>query len=170
MSIRALTGDDALALAKQTAGGTIHLVAVEYNWGAPVSGRYDTDFFNIWAAVSANVGMGTLFLQGRAANGEWSINTPFERTGSFTTPSGAAFGFFSLALQSQTMFPTEFVLRFASGNGETRYDNNQGTNYHIEPFRGWGVSAVRKDEAIFALGGIAACQLLRAKYPPASVA
>jgi hypothetical protein len=146
MPVRALNGDDALALAKQTAHGTVHLVAVEYHWGARRAGRFNTDFLNIWAAVSAGVGAGSLFLQGQRTNGEWSFNIPFDQTARITTVGGAEYAFFSLALQSQSVFPTAFVLRFESANGDTSYDNNQSGNYHIEPWRGWGASAIRKDE------------------------
>ena len=166
MPVRALTGDDALTLAKQTVRGTVCLLAVEYNWGPPVSGRFDTDFLNVWAAVSAGVGAGSLFCRVGALTVS-GPSTPFERT--VARLGDADYGFFSLALQSQSLFPTDFVLRFESDNGETSYDNNQGGNYHIEPWGGWGISAVRKDEAIFSLGQIVACKLFWAQYPPASV-
>jgi hypothetical protein len=169
MPVRALTGGDALTLAKQTASGAVHLVAVEYNWGPPISGRFDTDFFNIWAAVWAGVGAGSLFLQGKNTNGEWSINIPLEWTASFMNSDHVKYEFFSLALEYQSAFPTAFVLRFESNNGDTSYDNNRGCNYSIEPWRGWGVSAIRKDEAIFDLGQVVGCRLFWAAYPPSFV-
>ena len=42
MDVPLMTPDEALALAKQVARDTVQLVAVQYNWGPPVSGRFET--------------------------------------------------------------------------------------------------------------------------------
>jgi hypothetical protein len=165
--IHALTAVEALTLAQQTARGEVRLIAAEYNWGPPISGRFDTDFMHIWAA--ARVGTGSLFLHGQRTNGDWSIDIPFERAASFTTPDHVDYDFYSLTLGSPQDFPTQFVLRLDRGNGENRYDNNNGENYRIEPYRGPGVSAIRHGAAIFDLGRILPCKLFWAEYSPQRV-
>ena len=165
MDVPLMSTDEALALATQVARDTVQLVAVQYNWGPPVSGRFDNDFMNIWAAAQEPARPGSVLLHGAHANGDWSIETPFDRAASFSNPAGIDYQLFSLALGSANDFPAQFVLRFDDGNGNVHYDNNHGANYVVEPYRGWGLSSVRSGAYILDLGRILPCQLFLATVP-----
>jgi hypothetical protein len=39
-------------------------VAIDYNWGPPISGRFDVDFLQIWAAAKTSIGPKTVRLLG----------------------------------------------------------------------------------------------------------
>jgi hypothetical protein len=153
MSIYALTQDDALSLARQLPVDGVRLLALDYNWGPPISGRFDTDYLNVWAGVSGQP-EGTLFLQGQGVNGSWDVELPFQPVGIVPGQGGAAVTVYSLAVGSQYQFPQQFVLRFDLAGGGSIYDNNGGRNYALVPYLGRGASAVSTAEAIFALSGI----------------
>ncbi|MGK3958974.1 hypothetical protein WMF38_38695 [Sorangium sp. So ce118] len=157
MMITALTQDHALSLARQRPLASVELVAVDYNWGPPISGRYDSDYLNLWAVVGGDM-EGTLYLQGQEMDGEWSINAPFKF---IQTVQGhdSLLRFHALKLESMSQFPREFVLRFDGRNGHVTYDNNRGSNYRLEPYLRRGASAIATSKAIFVLNGITRYQL-----------
>jgi hypothetical protein len=120
------------------------LIAVDGNWGPPVSGRFDTDFLNIWAVVMEK---GNLVLQG-ARDGAWNIELPFE-----SMEKVGELKLYKLHLSGQSGFPNEFVVRFDTGT-ESFYDNNQGRNYQIPAYGGYFVSAAPGEGCIMDLDGI----------------
>lgn len=153
MSIYALTQDDALSLARQIPVDGVRLLAVDCNWGPPVSGRFDTDYLNVWAAVSGQP-EGTLFLQGQRVGGSWDLELPFQPVGPVQAEGSATVTVYSLTVGSQSQFPQQCVLRFDMTDGGSIYDNNGGHNYALVPYQGRGASGVSTTEAIFVLSGI----------------
>lgn len=167
MSVYALSQNDVEALAAQTAQGMVHLIAVDYNWGPPIPGRFDTDFLRIWAVAQGDGSTGAVFLQG-AQQGKWSINTRlgFQRVLSAPTQSPSTYGLYFLELGSSYGFPDEFVIRFDK-DGTSYYDDNGGFghNYHLVPNQGHGASAIAGAEAIFALPDISPTRLFSKSSP-----
>jgi hypothetical protein len=140
MAVQALTADEAMALATQLfLDDAVALIAVEYNWGPPISGRFDEDFLHLYAATNGETQVGDLYLQGRGDGDQhWSINEPFQFLTTVHSPT-SRFAFYALAA---TVFPVEFVLRLDRYDGQQRYDNNHGANYHVVPQHGRGGSAL----------------------------
>lgn len=153
MSIYALSGSDATSLAQQIPVDGVRLLGVDYNWGAPVSGRFDTDYLNVWAGVSGQPS-GSLFLQGQGVNGSWDLELPFEVQGPVQGEGSAVVTVYSLSVGNQNQFPQQFVLRFDFSDGGSIYDNNGWRNYALVPYGGRGASGVSTPQAIFQLGGI----------------
>ena len=153
MSIYALTQDDAISLARQVPVDGVLLLAVDYNWGPPISGRFDTDYLNVWAAVSGQPS-GSLFLQGQGVDGAWDLELPFQPVGQVQGEGSGTVTVFSLQAGEQSQFPQQFVLRFDFADGSSIYDNNGGRNYALVPYQGRGASGVSTTEAIFVLNGI----------------
>ena len=70
-----ITEVDALDIARQSVApsAATQLVAVDYNWGPPVSGRFDSDFLQIWAAARTALGPRAVRLRGTyGPGGSWS--------------------------------------------------------------------------------------------------
>lgn len=157
MPAYAISQDEVKALATQIAEGVVKLIAVDYYWGAPVPGRYDTDFLRIWAVAQSDGSAGKVFLQGAGVNNDWSINTELQ----FQKTIKDSYGLFYLELGYQYEFPTQFVIRFDAGDGNQYYDNNggYGRNYHLVPYHYRGVSAISGSDAIFLLPAISPVQL-----------
>ncbi|GHV07482.1 hypothetical protein AGMMS50229_14400 [Campylobacterota bacterium] len=140
------------ALAKQKAsslfGGSrkIALIAIDGNWGPPISGRFDSDFLNIWAAVPAG-NKGEVILQG-GRNGQWNISIPFQPLG-----KPEKISLYKLHLSVQGEFPDEFVIRLNCG-AETFYDNNDGQNYRLTPYQRYFSSAAFNEQYILDFNSI----------------
>ena len=162
MEIQALTTEEALALARQVAHAPVQLIAVEYNWGPPVSGRFDDDFLHLWAAAYASP-PSAVFLHGERSNGTWSIDLPLAKLAAFGSATGAAYEFFGLSLRAQHDFPRQFVLRAERADGSVAYAKDHGQNYRIQAHQGRGLSAIRKGRVIYDLGRIVPCHLLHAE-------
>jgi hypothetical protein len=109
MSISALTQDDALSLARQIPVDGVRLLGVDYDWGPPVSGRFDTDYLNVWAGVSGQPS-GNLFLQGQRVDGSWDLELPFQIVGPVQGEGRAVVTMYSLSVGSQSHFPQQSVL------------------------------------------------------------
>ena len=162
MELEALTTQDALALARQVAHAPVQLIAVEYNWGPPVSGRFDVDFVQLWGAAHAHPGA-KVVLHGERCDGSWSLDLPLIRLAAFSSGSGSAYELHGLTLRAQQEFPRQFVLRLERADGHVAYADDQGRNYHIPPHQGRGLSAIRKGPVIYDLGRIVPCRLLHAE-------
>jgi hypothetical protein len=119
----------------------IVLIAVEGNWGPPISGRYDTDFLTIWAAIHAEDN-GEVYLQG-ARDGEWSILEPFK-----LVEKTKKIKLYKIAPSGPSEFPHEFVIRLNIGD-ESFYDNNNGANYKLRPYQRYFTSAAESEGCIF---------------------
>ena len=117
----------------------VRLAALDCNWGAPVSGRFDTDFLQVWAVVDARMQPQRVSLSGRRFEDAWNVHAELSCVGEVEGR-----GLYYLALSSQTQFPTEFVVLLETQNGSIYYDNNGGfgVNYRLTPYAGRVTSAV----------------------------
>jgi hypothetical protein len=160
MSVYALTQADVQALAMQIPVDGVQLLGVDYNWGPPVSGRFDTDYLTVLAGVSGGLA-GTLYLQGQGVDGSWDLELPFEEAGMVRgSGQNVEVMAYTLSVGQQSQFPQQFVLRYDVAGGPSLYDNNGGRNYALVPYGGRGATAVSTPQAIFALNGITPYHLL----------
>jgi hypothetical protein len=159
MSVYALTQADADALAQQIPVDGVRLLGLDYNWGPPVGGRFDTDYLNVFAGVAGEL-PGTLYLQGQGVGGAWDLELPFERVGTVQGEGNAVVTVYALSVGQQSQFPQQFVLRFDVVDGPSLYDNNGWRNYALVPYGGRGATAVSTPQAIFTLNGITPYNLL----------
>lgn len=160
-----LSEENAIDLLEQTVSPmvAVALVAVDYNWGAPVSGRFDSDFLQIWAAARIDLHprppklVGNYDRFGPSVN--WSDKYAFERVRDCGTH---ALYFLNNALA----LGTEFVIMIEAEDGCVYYDNNggYGVNYRLSPYGGRGTTAVNSGEAIVQLNGIVPIKLLWNKH------
>jgi hypothetical protein len=122
----------------------VGLVALDCNWGPPVSGRFDTDFLQVWAAAATSLKPKRVSLRGARDNSEWNIEVDLNPV----STEGEMHLFFA-ALGSQYEFPNQFVIRMESEDGSVFYDNNggYGVNYRLVAYHGRMTSAVVGDGA-----------------------
>jgi hypothetical protein len=115
------------------------LVALDSNWGAPVSGRFDTDFLQVWAAADSRLKPQQVSLSGARNNSGWDIHADFELVSTVGDRQ-----LYYLAFSSQYQFPSEFVIQMKAGDGTVHWDNNggYGVNYRLVPYAGRVTSAV----------------------------
>jgi hypothetical protein len=139
----------------------VQLIALQYNWGPPTSGRFDQDFLQLWAAAPA-LPPSAVFVHGERSDGSWTLDLPLAQLAAFSSPRDVAYHLFGLSLRAQLEFPRQFVLRAERADGHVAYANNHGQNYHLQPYQGRGLSAIRKGLVIYDLGRIVPCQLFRA--------
>jgi hypothetical protein len=118
------------------------LVALDCNWGPPVSGRFDNDFLQIWAAADTRLKPKRVSLLGARDNSGWTIKVDFA---SVSTMGNMELFFASLG--SQYQFPNQFVIRMEDEGGSTFYDNNggYGVNYRLVAYQGRMTTAVIGD-------------------------
>jgi hypothetical protein len=165
MPVYALSNDQVIALAKQKAQGHVKFIAIDYNWGPPISGRSDTDWMHLWGVSSEDSERGTLWLQGTRWDYKWDLNIPFSFILKLIIENEVEYFLYYLALPGD--FPIEFVLRFDTVDGPTYYDNNHGKNYKIpNSYQGRGLSALGTVDAIFDFDRILPCHLYWPTYPP----
>ena len=145
-------------LEQSKSSSPITLVALDYNWGPPVSGRFDRDFYQIWAAARLDLRPRTVKLVSNIEQywqpQKWSDKpafTPVEDCGDYR-----------LYFLSAPTYFSEFVIKMETGDGQTYYDNNGGfgINYRIMPHSGRGTTAIAGDGAIYKLTNITAIKLL----------
>jgi hypothetical protein len=136
----------------------VALVALDYNWGAPVSGRFDQDFYQIWAAARIDLRPKSLKL---LANYDqlWSAQSWSDKLSFDSVKDCGTHRLYFLYAQGCV---SEFVLRLETEDGPVFYDNNGGfgVNYRIAAHSGRGTTAVAGDGAIRNLKGIVPISLL----------
>lgn len=148
------------ALAAQVRAESVKLLALDCNWGPPISGRFDEDFLRMWVIAVGDASSGRVSLQGaenrwRADSPnpykEWSIDRRFE----FQKYIGAEVGVGLYHLETGTI-PAEFVIRYEVGDGQVHYDNNGGfgRNYRLEQYGGRAASVIAGSNALFLLRDI----------------
>jgi hypothetical protein len=128
----------------------VMLAAVDGNWGAPVSGRADTDFLNIWVIAKAD-SSGKVYVYG-ARSGNWNISAAM----TYQEDLGDGYGLFKFTALSQYQFPDEFIIRFDINSNESAYDNNNAANYKITAYHGYFASVRVSGKYIIDLGDIRA--------------
>jgi hypothetical protein len=135
----------------------IWLVALDYNWGPPISGRFETDFLQIWAAADTRIEPRAVKLRGNGGPDKAWIEL-----GTFQHVKDC--GAWQLyLLDAPGSLVTEFVIELHSADGSVYYDNNggYGVNYRLTPYRGRGTMAVAGDGAIRMFGGFVGYHLLQ---------
>ena len=132
------------------------LVAIDYNWGPPTSGRFDVDFLQIWAAAKTSIAPKTVRLLGNyGPNHTWVDELQFQPVRDCGERQ------LYLLDQGAVGLSTEFVIKVETTNGQVYYDNNGGANYRLEPYVGRGTSAVAGDGAIWSFPGFVNYHLLK---------
>jgi hypothetical protein len=128
------------------------LVALDCNWGPPVSGRFDTDFLQVWAAADTRLKPKRVCLVGARDNSGWNIKLDLAPVSTIrvNTPVGEKeMELYFAALHSQHDFPNQFVIHMEDEGGSIYYDNNggYGVNYRLVAYQGRMTSAVIGDPA-----------------------
>ena len=131
-------------------------VAIDYNWGPPISGRFDEDFLQVWAAAKTEIGAKTVRLLGNyGPNRTWVDDLLFEHVRDCGKRQ------LYLLLRGYNPLPTEFVVKMEAADGQVYYDNNNGSNYRLEPYKGRSTSAVAGEGAIWSFEGFVNYRLLQ---------
>lgn len=153
-----LTEANVTDILEQTVPGNapVVLVALDYNWGPPVSGRFDTDFVQIWAAARKDLQprevklLMTSYWQPQS----WTEHLSFKHLGDCDTHS--------LYFLEVAHPVSEFVIKLETENYQVYYDNNggYGVNYRLIPYSGRGTTAVAGEGAIWNLKAITPVSLL----------
>lgn len=112
-------------------------LAMDCNWGAPVSGRFDTDYCAIWAAAKCAKDA-KVYIYGRhGGSAAWDIKTEMIPEGELLN----GYCLFKKELSSQFEFPEEYVILLEK-DGQPYYDNNAGRNYYVKPYYGHTASFI----------------------------
>ncbi len=142
----------------------VALVALDYNWGPPVSGRFDRDFLQMWAAARIDLRPRAVKLLGnyeqyRGGRRIWSDRLMFDYVKDCDTHK-------LYLLSDVDGLSSEFVIKLETEDGHIYYDNNggYGVNYRIVPYQGRGTTAVAGEGAIWSLKGIVPISLLQRKH------
>lgn len=134
----------------------VSLVALDYNWGPPVSGRFDTDFVQIWAAVKKELMPRAvkLLMCSHWQPEIWRDDLCFRHICDCDE-----YGVYFIEI---TYPLTEFVIKVETHDDREFYDNNGGfgLNYRLIPYSGRGTTAVAGDGAIRNFKTITPVQLL----------
>lgn len=130
-----------------TSNEPVLMVAVDYNWGPPISGRFDVDFLQVWAAPRSDLRPRRVSLLGNyGPQGAWSNALALRQVRDLGTRQ-------LYLLDSAAGLATELVIEMEAGDGTLYYDNNggYGVNYRIARYQGRGASAIAGADAIRAL-------------------
>ncbi len=168
MSVELFTQKDVEAIAVQMVAPLppVAVVAVQYNWGPPVPGRFEADFLEIWVAA-AGERPGEVALHG-AREGRWGI----EKELAFRSTVMGEEGPLSLyCLTDGIDMPDEFAIELLDREGGRHWDNNggYGCNYRLTPYRGHGASVIVADQAICRLSAIEPVRLVRRPSAPSEM-
>ena len=132
------------------------LVAIDYNWGPPIPGRFDADFLQIWAAAKTSIGPKTVRLLGNyGPNDTWVDDLQLQHVKDCGERQ------LYLLDQGPAGLSSEFVIKLETTNGQVYYDNNGGVNYRLVPYVGRGTSAVAGEGAIWSFPGFVNYHLLK---------
>jgi hypothetical protein len=134
-----------LASSQFRAGAAVSVMSILCNWGAPVSGRFDSDFLDVWVAADESLSPRSVALYGR---GGWpdSASSPWRDIGEFVKSKTADINGRAVALYHFSGLPVEeFVVRLTDHRGDHHYDNNggYGLNYRLRPYQGFQLTSVR---------------------------
>ena len=132
-----------LASKQFPADAVVSVMSILCNWGAPVSGRYDPDFLDIWVAADDSFNPRSVALCGCEAAGSYSY---WRDIGEFVKSKTADINGRAVCIYHFSGPPVdEFVVRLTDHRGEYHYDNNGGfgVNYHLGRYRGFQLTCVR---------------------------
>lgn len=155
-----LTEADAATLLQQTVARStpVALVALDYNWGPPVSGRFDNDFLQIWVAGRLDLHPQEIRLIGNYGRHLDSMKWSDELAFRYMRNCGTHGLYY---LSNAVGLATELAVMMVCENGCIYYDNNggYGKNYRLIPYRGRGTTAISCEHAIVRVKDIVAVQL-----------
>jgi hypothetical protein len=140
-----LDANDVADIVRSTPSSSpVYLVALDCNWGPPVSGRFDHDFLRVWAAAEVGLKPKKVSLLGARDHPDWDIEVDLDPVSTVGT-----WQLFFLSLGSQFEFPDRFVIRMEGEDGAVYYDNNggPGVDYRLVPYKGRMTSAIIGDAA-----------------------
>jgi hypothetical protein len=124
--------------------------------GPPISGRFDVDFLQLWAAAKTSIGPKTVRLLGNyGPNHTWVDDLQFQHVRDCGERQ------LYLLDQGSAGLSTEFVIKLEAADGQVYYDNNGGSNYKLKQYGGRGTSAVAGEGAIWSFPGFVKYQLLK---------
>jgi len=135
----------------------IRFIAIDYNWGPPVSGRHDKDFLQIWAiARTASQPKQVSLLGAYMGEKNWNVLIKFEHVKKVDED----YDLYVLRLDHR--LPLEFVLKLECKDGSVHYDNNggYGINYKLFPFQGRYTSAHAGSDHIQIYPSFVRCQII----------
>ncbi|HME07237.1 MAG TPA: hypothetical protein VKG25_09310 [Bryobacteraceae bacterium] len=116
----------------------VSVLSILCNWGPPVSGRFDSDFLDIWVAADDSLSPKSVVLYG--CTDAWHDIGEFVKSKT-TNVHGKAVGLYRFS-----GWPVEeFVVRLTDHRGDPRYDNNggYGVNYRLRRYGGLQLNCVR---------------------------
>jgi hypothetical protein len=124
----------------------VSVISIVCNYGAPVSGRYDDDFLDIWVAADESLIPRSVTLYGCGTMYEDPLHPNWRDIGEFAKSKTADINGRAVGLYHFSGPPVdEFVVRLADDRGNHYYDNNggYGANYHIRRYGGFQLNCVR---------------------------
>lgn len=123
----------------------VHFVAIDCNWGPPVSGRFDHDFLLDWVATDVRLRPKRVSLLGARNQTEWDIEVDLD----LVSTVGVWQLFFLLSLGSQIEFPDRCEIRMEGEDGAIYHDNygGHGVDYRLVPYKGRMTSSIIGDVA-----------------------
>jgi hypothetical protein len=126
----------------------VSVMSIACNWGPPVSGRFDTDYLDIWAVADESVKAASVVLYGRGEISDWS--SPWRDIAEFTKAKTANvdgdWGSRTVGVYHFAGLPVEeFVVRLTDDQGRQYFDNNggYGVNYRLDRWVGLQTNCVR---------------------------
>lgn len=141
-----LTNETAVKMLKMRTGimPEVCQIAMECNWGAPVSGRFDTDYLLLWAAAKCEKDA-KVYIYGRhTGTSAWNIKTELLPGDELIN----GYRLFKAEIHSQFEFPEEYVILMEK-DSQSYYDNNNQKNYYITPYAGCTSSFITGGDKIY---------------------
>jgi len=138
----------------------VRFLAIDYNWGPPVSGRHDKDFLQLWViARTAAQPKQVLLIGAYLGEKNWTAEHAFE----FVKKVDKDYDLYLLKLEHR--LPLEFVIKLESQDGSVDYDNNGGfgVNYKLMTFQGRWTSAHAGKDHIQIYHTFVRCQIIHHK-------
>lgn len=135
-----------VAASRWRPGTPVSVVSILCNWGAPVSGRYDPDFLDIWVVADDSLNPSAIVLHGCSTGSEGTSGSRWLDIGEFVKIETADINGRSVGLYHYSGPPVdEFVVRLTDHRGSHHYDNNggYGVNYRLRRYHGFQLNCVR---------------------------
>jgi hypothetical protein len=127
-------------------GAIVSVITILCNYGAPVSGRFDEDFLDIWVAADESLNPRSVTLYGCGTMLEDPDRPNWRDIGEFVKSKMADIQGRAVGLYHFSGPPVdEFVVRLTDDRGNHHYDNNggYGANYRLRRHHGFQLNCVR---------------------------
>ncbi len=130
----------------------VSVMSIVCNWGPPISGRFDSDYLDVWIAADESLQPKSIVLHGcESASWEGDRCAPWRDVGECIRSKsvdlhGRAVGIYRFSGQPID----QFVVRLTDGQGNQHYDNNggYGINYRLHRYRGLQLNCVRTSNQV----------------------